>query len=98
MKKLLLLVNPKAGQRKASRFLADIIDVFNRSGYTVITHITWGPGDGASAVARYAKEVDLVIYFIRKIKERGLISEMINILNDVDDLIFRDEEWICSDR
>ena len=61
MKKLLLLVNPKAGQRKASRFLADIIDVFNRSGYTVITHITWGPGDGASAVARYAKEVDLVV-------------------------------------
>ena len=45
-----------------------------------------------------AKEVDLVVYFVRKIKERGLISEMITILNDVDDLIFRDEEWICSDR
>ena len=33
-----------------------------------------------------------------KIKERGLIVEMTTILNDVDDLIFRDEEWICSDR
>jgi len=39
-----------------------------------------------------------VLYFVRNIKERGLIVEMTTILNDVDDLIFRDEEWICSDR
>ena len=45
-----------------------------------------------------ATKVDLVVYYVRKIKERGLISEMTTILNDVDDLIFRDEEWICSDR
>jgi len=61
MKKILLIVNPKAGQRKACRFLADIIDVFNRSGCTVITHITSGQGDGTSAVIRYANEVDLVV-------------------------------------
>ena len=30
--------------------------------------------------------------------ERGPIEEMTIMLNDVDDLIFRDEEWICSDR
>ena len=45
-----------------------------------------------------AKKAGPMIYSVRKIKERGLISEMNNILNDVDDLIFRDEEWICSDR
>lgn len=61
MKKLLLIVNPRAGQRKACRFLADIIDVFNRSGYTVITHITSGPGDCTSAVVLYSKEVDLIV-------------------------------------
>lgn len=61
MKKLVLIVNPMAGQRKASRFLADIIDVFNRSGHTVITHITSGPGDGQQAALRYAEEADLIV-------------------------------------
>lgn len=44
------------------------------------------------------KRCEGVIYSVRKQKERGLIQEMMLILNDVDDLIFRDEEWICSDR
>ena len=61
MKKLVLIVNPRAGQRKASRFLADIIDVFNRSGFTVITHITSGSGDGQQAALRYAEEADLIV-------------------------------------
>ncbi len=61
MKKLLLIVNPCAGQRKARKYLADIIDIFNRAGYTVVTHMTEGRGDGEQAVIRYAHKMDLVV-------------------------------------
>lgn len=61
MKKLLLIVNPCAGQRKARRHLMDVIDVFNRAGYAVLTHITEGPGNGEKAVTYYAAEIDLAV-------------------------------------
>ena len=61
MKKLLLVMNPCAGQRKARKHLADIIDIFNRAGYMVTTHITEHSGDGETAVVRYAPEMDLVV-------------------------------------
>lgn len=58
---MLFVINPNAGQRKARRHLADIIDIFNRAEYTVITYITKCQGDGEQAVMRYASEVDLVV-------------------------------------
>jgi len=61
MKKLLFVMNPYAGQRKANRHLADIFSIFNRAGYTVTVHMTAGPGDGEQAVARYVKDMDLVV-------------------------------------
>ncbi len=61
MQKLLLIVNPCAGQLKAKKNLADIIDIFNRADYTVLTYITARSGDGEAAVLRYASEVDLVV-------------------------------------
>ena len=61
MKKLLFVMNPYAGMRKANRFLADILALFNRAGYTVITHMTAGPGDGSVIVERMASHVDLVV-------------------------------------
>ena len=61
MKKLLFVVNPCAGQRKARRYLADIIEVFNRAGYMVLTHMTECSGDGEQIVMRFAPEVDLVV-------------------------------------
>lgn len=61
MKKMLLIVNPCAGQRRAKRELADIVDVFNRAGYTVLTHITAGRSDGESACIRYADQVDRIV-------------------------------------
>ena len=61
MKKLLLIVNPCAGQRKARRHLMEVIDVFNRAGYAVLTHITEGPGNGEKAVTGYAAEIDLAV-------------------------------------
>ena len=61
MKRMLLVINPNAGQRKARKHLTDMIDIFNRAKYTVITYITKCQGDGEQAVMRYANEVDLVV-------------------------------------
>ena len=60
-KKMLLLVNPKAGQKKAIKALWEIINIFNRAGYSVITHITAGNNDGREAVMQYASDVDVVV-------------------------------------
>jgi len=61
MEKLLLILTPNAGQRKARKALSDIIDVFNRAGFAVLTHITANPGDGETAVLRYASQVDRIV-------------------------------------
>jgi YegS/Rv2252/BmrU family lipid kinase len=61
MKKMLFVMNPYSGQRKAARYLADIIGMFNREGYEVITHMTGGHGDGMEVVERKAGDVDLVV-------------------------------------
>ena len=37
MRKLLLLMNPFAGQRRANRYLTDIITIFNEGGYEART-------------------------------------------------------------
>ena len=61
MKKMLFVMNPYAGTRKANRYLADMLSIFNRAGYTVITHMTAGPGDGAAVVEQMAPQMDLVV-------------------------------------
>lgn len=61
MKKLLLIMNPYAGMRKGNKVLADIIGLFNGSGYDVVVHMTAGPGDGARVVEERAGEFDLVV-------------------------------------
>lgn len=61
MKKMLFVMNPFAGQRKANRFLVDIITIFNRAGYDVTTFMTAGPGDGAALVAQRAAEMDTIV-------------------------------------
>ena len=61
MKKMLFVMNPYAGTRKANRYLADMLSIFNRAGYAVITHMTAGPGDGAAVVEQMASHVDLVV-------------------------------------
>ncbi len=61
MKKMLFIMNPFAGMRKANRYLADILTLFSQAGYTVITHMTAGPGEGMDVVRQWAPEVDLVV-------------------------------------
>ena len=61
MQQMLLILNPRAGQKKAKKQLADIIDIFNRAGYSVLTHITASGGDGENACIQYADKLDLVV-------------------------------------
>ena len=61
MKKMLFIMNPNAGMRKAVRYLADIIGMFNRTGYDVNTHMTACQGDATRVAQRLAGESDLVV-------------------------------------
>ena len=61
MKKMLFVMNPNAGTRKANKVLTEILTVFNRGGYEVSVYITAGHGDGKTAVAQRAKDVDIVV-------------------------------------
>ena len=61
MKKMLFIMNPYSGMRRAARYLADIIALFNRNGYEVITHMTGSQGEAIDVVARTAPNVDLVV-------------------------------------
>ena len=42
MKKMLFIMNPFAGVKRANRHLADILLTFTQAGYEVITHMTLG--------------------------------------------------------
>lgn len=60
MKKMLFVMNPYSGIRRANRYLADIISIFNRGGYEVTAHMTAGQGDAIRVVQEKAKDMDLV--------------------------------------
>lgn len=61
MQKMLFIMNPFAGMRKANRHLADIIATFNRADYEVRVHMTAGQGDAAAVAAQNAANVDLIV-------------------------------------
>jgi len=61
MKKMLFVMNPYSGTRRANKYLVEIIEAFNRAGYEVITHMTQGPGDATKIVAAKAHDLDLIV-------------------------------------
>ena len=61
MKKLLFVINPCAGTRKASKVLPEILAVFNRAGYEVRVYVTACQGDGIRAVETMTAGMDLVV-------------------------------------
>ncbi len=61
MKKLLLILNPTAGQKKAVRNLAEIISIFNRADYDTHVFVTAGRGDATEATKRWGAEMDVVV-------------------------------------
>lgn len=61
MKKLLFIMNPMAGTKRASRFLSEMINIFNRADFQVEVYITACPGDGRTYVANHCQDTDLVV-------------------------------------
>ena len=61
LKKLLFVLNPYAGMRKASKMLTEILSVFNRADFDVRMYVTAEPGDAVGAVAKLAPGMDLVV-------------------------------------
>ncbi len=61
MKKMLLILNPCAGMRKANKLLPDIIAPFNRADYDVSVYITEAHGEVCSLVAKRAASVDMIV-------------------------------------
>ena len=61
MKKMLFILNPCAGMRKANKVLTDIIACFNRAEYDVSVYVTAAHGEATELVASRAKEFDLIV-------------------------------------
>lgn len=61
MKKMLFILNPNAGQRKANKYLTEILSVFNRADYDVNVYVTGGIGDAKEIARKRAGEVDVVV-------------------------------------
>lgn len=61
MKKLLFIINPFSGQKKANKHLPEIIQMFNQAGYETVVHVTSGHGDATQAVLRLGADKDLIV-------------------------------------
>lgn len=60
-KKMLFLVNPKAGQQELRTHLLDMIDVFTVGGYDVTVHTTQFSGDLTGWIAEYGPDYDRIV-------------------------------------
>ena len=61
MEKMLFILNPNAGQRKANKYLADILAVFNRADYDVSVFVTSRQGQAKEIAKNRAGEFDLIV-------------------------------------
>lgn len=61
VKKVLFILNPKAGTKKANKALADILNIFNRAGYILQVYLTAGPKDAIFAVKTFGAGKDLIV-------------------------------------
>ena len=60
MKKLLFIVNPRAGRTKSSAPLFDAVAAFSRAGYLVRVFVTEAGGDACRAATEWGSEYDVV--------------------------------------
>ena len=74
MKKLLLILNPNSGKKKANRYLVQILDILNRADFDVTVYVTASRGDATQVVSRRAGEFDLILC----IGGDGTFNEMIS--------------------
>ncbi|MCD8036088.1 MAG: diacylglycerol kinase family lipid kinase [Clostridiales bacterium] len=60
-KKLLLILNPCSGQKKANRYIINIVSLFTSAGYDCTFHVTQKSGDATEFVENNAKNYDLIV-------------------------------------
>lgn len=60
-KKLLLILNPRAGKTQSRSPLFDAVSIFSEAGYLVSIHNTSGRGDAAETAEKEGKNYDLVV-------------------------------------
>ncbi len=80
MKKLLIIMNPCSGKKKANGKLAEIIATFNRGGYDVTTYMTATRGDATEVARARAAEFDVIVC----IGGDGTFNEVISGLYGLD--------------
>ena len=73
-RKLLFIVNPRAGRRKSHAPLYDAIAVFCRAGYLVSVYSTAGPGDATRQVKAVGNNYSLVVCY----GGDGTLNETVN--------------------
>ena len=61
MKRLLLIMNPTSGTRRANPLLSEILTLFRQAGYECLVFMTLKQGDGTVLAAQYAAAVDLIV-------------------------------------
>lgn len=61
MKKLLFIINPKAGLKKNRNYIDDAVEVFENAGYKVGIKYTKKRLDGTNIAREYGSKVDLVV-------------------------------------
>ena len=61
MKKMLFVMNPYAGTRRAAKELTDILAVFNQAEFEVTTYMTSGTGDAFRITKERSAGMDLVV-------------------------------------
>ena len=61
MKKLLFIMNPFAGQKKANKVLPEILMLFTNAGYDIHISMTTGPGSATRTAAERGGDADLVV-------------------------------------
>lgn len=60
-RRLLLVLNPCAGQKRANRFLPDIIRLYNNMGYECVVYVTACVGDATGYVRENAGRFDNIV-------------------------------------
>ncbi len=73
-KRLLLIMNPRAGQRRANRYLPDMLRLFSDYGYVTTAYMTGRQGDASAFAASHAAEADLVV----AVGGDGTLNETVN--------------------
>ena len=61
MKKLLFIINPKAGLKKNKHFIDESVEIFENAGYKVGIKFTKKRLDGTNIAKEYSKKADLVV-------------------------------------